>query len=54
MTDLSSSRIAFVGSGVMGKEVYVSDEMDVDRAAAVNGTGPQSPLAEPSITRTRW
>jgi pyrroline-5-carboxylate reductase len=24
----------------MGKEVYVSDELDVDRATAVNGTGP--------------
>lgn len=24
----------------MGKETYVSDEMDVDRATAVNGTGP--------------
>ncbi|HWM93145.1 MAG TPA: pyrroline-5-carboxylate reductase [Thermoanaerobaculia bacterium] len=24
----------------MGKEIYVSDELDVDRATAVNGTGP--------------
>src|SRR5258708_20294071 len=24
----------------MGKEIYVPDELDVDRATAVNGTGP--------------
>src|SRR6185436_14701131 len=24
----------------MGKEIYVTDELDVDRATAVNGTGP--------------